>query len=99
MDGSSTVPNDAKVMAGIMRSMGVEQWEPRVINQYLEFMYRTLAGSAGNVGRLPRAIDGWLVGYVSEVLQDAQFYSENAEKVRFPPGALAEVALDVLCAA
>ena len=41
MDGSNTVPNDAKVMAGIMRSMGVEQWEPRVINQYLEFMYRT----------------------------------------------------------
>ena len=33
--------NDAKVMAGIMRSMGVEQWEPRVINQYLEIMYRT----------------------------------------------------------
>jgi transcription initiation factor TFIID subunit 9B len=34
------VPRDAKLIAHILESMGVEEYEPRVINQLLEFMHR-----------------------------------------------------------
>ncbi|KAK3262899.1 hypothetical protein CYMTET_28271 [Cymbomonas tetramitiformis] len=37
---SSEVPRDIKVIENILRSMGVQQWEPRVLNQLLEYMYR-----------------------------------------------------------
>jgi hypothetical protein len=32
------VPMDAKIVALLLKSMGVEDYEPRVINQLLEFM-------------------------------------------------------------
>lgn len=32
-------PKDAHVMASILRDMGIMDWEPRVINQLLEFAY------------------------------------------------------------
>ena len=38
-DLAKSVPKDAEVMAGILRDMGVMDWEPRVINQLLEFSY------------------------------------------------------------
>lgn len=34
------LPRDAKVVAGILSSMGVDDYEPRVLNQLLEFIYR-----------------------------------------------------------
>lgn len=34
------LPQDAKAIIEILRSMGVENYEPRVVNQLLEFMYR-----------------------------------------------------------
>jgi len=37
---SDDVPNDAKQMALLLTTMGIKQWEPRVINQLLEFMHR-----------------------------------------------------------
>lgn len=37
---SSHTPRDAKVMAAILKDAGVEEYEPRVINQMLEFSYR-----------------------------------------------------------
>eukprot|EP00002_Diphylleia_rotans_P012750 TRINITY_DN2491_c0_g1_i2.p1 TRINITY_DN2491_c0_g1~~TRINITY_DN2491_c0_g1_i2.p1 ORF type:complete len:168 (+),score=41.05 TRINITY_DN2491_c0_g1_i2:51-554(+) len=55
---ASDLPRDAKVMAHILQSMGVEDYEPRVIHQLIEFMYR----------------------YLSEVFQDAQVYSQHANK-------------------
>jgi len=33
------VPRDAQVVAALLKSMGVQEWEPRVINQLMEFMY------------------------------------------------------------
>jgi len=36
---SATIPKDAHVMASILRDMGITEWEPRVINQLLEFGY------------------------------------------------------------
>jgi hypothetical protein len=34
------VPKDAQVIMSIMKDMGIEEYEPRVINQLLEFTYR-----------------------------------------------------------
>lgn len=33
-------PRDAQVMAAILKDMGVTDFEPRLINQMLEFTYR-----------------------------------------------------------
>jgi hypothetical protein len=38
---SDELPRDAKVMALILKSMGVDEFEPKVIHQMLEFMNRT----------------------------------------------------------
>lgn len=35
-----TVPKDAQVMMQILKDMGITEYEPRVINQMLEFTYR-----------------------------------------------------------
>jgi transcription initiation factor TFIID subunit 9B len=35
-----SLPKDALVIMSIMRDMGIEEYEPRVINQLLEFTYR-----------------------------------------------------------
>jgi transcription initiation factor TFIID subunit 9B len=34
------VPKDAQVIMSIMKDMGINEYEPRVINQLLEFTYR-----------------------------------------------------------
>ena len=39
MAASKSTPRDAQVMAAIMKDMGVSEYEPRVINQMLEFAY------------------------------------------------------------
>eukprot|EP01130_Rhizamoeba_saxonica_P019307 TRINITY_DN9944_c0_g1_i1.p1 TRINITY_DN9944_c0_g1~~TRINITY_DN9944_c0_g1_i1.p1 ORF type:complete len:146 (+),score=36.14 TRINITY_DN9944_c0_g1_i1:45-482(+) len=36
----SDVPDDAKRIVLLLKSMGVDHWEPRVINQLLEFMHK-----------------------------------------------------------
>eukprot|EP00164_Ancoracysta_twista_P007421 GFYU01010533.1.p1 GENE.GFYU01010533.1~~GFYU01010533.1.p1 ORF type:complete len:218 (-),score=35.44 GFYU01010533.1:411-1064(-) len=56
--GADVQPLDAMLVTKILKSMGVEEYEPRVINQLLEFMYR----------------------YVTDVLQDANVYSDHAGK-------------------
>ena len=38
-DLAKAMPKDAQVMASILRDMGILEWEPRVINQLLEFSY------------------------------------------------------------
>jgi len=47
MEGKNTnsletkdVPRDAKAIAAILKSMGVEDFEPRVVNMLMEFMHR-----------------------------------------------------------
>jgi len=35
------IPRDAAVVINVLRSMGVEEWEPRVVNQLMEFVHRT----------------------------------------------------------
>mmetsp|Transcript_39974 Transcript_39974/g.64852 ORF Transcript_39974/g.64852 Transcript_39974/m.64852 type:complete len:174 (+) Transcript_39974:130-651(+) len=37
------LPRDARVVSQILRSMGVEEADPRIINQFLDFMHRYVA--------------------------------------------------------
>lgn len=34
------IPKDAQVIMSIMKELGISEYEPRVINQLLEFTYR-----------------------------------------------------------
>ena len=40
MAAQKNIPKDAQVMMAILKEMGVTEYEPRVINQMLEFSYR-----------------------------------------------------------
>lgn len=40
---STEMPQEAKIVALILQSMGVEEYEPNVIHQFLEFMHRYVA--------------------------------------------------------
>ncbi|XP_078736315.1 transcription initiation factor TFIID subunit 9-like [Lampetra fluviatilis] len=44
MAAPKSTPKDAQVMAAILKDMGVTEYEPRVINQMLEFTYRYVTG-------------------------------------------------------
>lgn len=38
--GEQDMPRDAKIVKSLLKSMGVEEYEPRVIHQFLELWYR-----------------------------------------------------------
>ena len=38
-----TMPKDARVMVSILKDMGIMDFEPRVVNQLLEFSYRYIS--------------------------------------------------------
>ncbi|EFJ17223.1 hypothetical protein SELMODRAFT_68945, partial [Selaginella moellendorffii] len=42
------IPRDARVVRSIMRSMGVAEYEPRVVNQFLDMWYRYVAEVLGD---------------------------------------------------
>lgn len=44
MAAAKSTPKDALVMNAILKDMGVTNYEPRVINQMLEFVYRHITG-------------------------------------------------------
>ncbi|KAL5583648.1 hypothetical protein UlMin_016090 [Ulmus minor] len=39
-DGDEELPRDAKIVKSLLKSMGVEDYEPRVIHQFMELWYR-----------------------------------------------------------
>lgn len=39
------IPKDAQVIMSILKEMGITDYEPRVINQLLEFTYRKFYGN------------------------------------------------------
>ncbi|XWS18815.1 hypothetical protein CRYUN_Cryun32bG0077400 [Craigia yunnanensis] len=39
-EGEEDLPRDAKIVKSLLKSMGVEDYEPRVIHQFLELWYR-----------------------------------------------------------
>ena len=38
-----SMPKDGRVMVSILKDMGITEYEPRVINQLLEFSYRYIS--------------------------------------------------------
>lgn len=38
--GEEDMPRDAKIVKSLLKSMGVEEYEPRVVHQFLELWYR-----------------------------------------------------------
>ena len=41
------VSKDAQVMMAIIRNMGIEEWEPKVIQQMLEYSYKYKSNNKG----------------------------------------------------
>ncbi|KAF7135758.1 hypothetical protein RHSIM_Rhsim08G0239600 [Rhododendron simsii] len=39
-DGDEDIPRDAKIVKTLLKSMGVDEYEPRVVHQFLELWYR-----------------------------------------------------------
>lgn len=70
---SSDVPKDAKVISLLLKSINITDYEPKVINQLMEFMHRK-----------PQLIFFcnlnilFFLGYVAEVLLDAEEYKIHA---------------------
>ena len=46
VEKEKSVPKDGQVMISILKDMGINEFEPRVVNQMLEFSYRW-AGYSG----------------------------------------------------
>ncbi|KAF6162431.1 hypothetical protein GIB67_017319 [Kingdonia uniflora] len=39
-EGDEGLPRDAKIVKSLLKSMGVEEYEPRVVHQFMELWYR-----------------------------------------------------------
>ncbi|KVH96588.1 hypothetical protein Ccrd_001332 [Cynara cardunculus var. scolymus] len=54
-DGEEDLPRDAKIVKTLLKSMGVENYEPRVVHQFLELWYRyvVLLELARNRNKIP----------------------------------------------
>lgn len=48
MGEDDDLPRDAKLVRSIMRSMGVQHHEPRVVNQFLDLWYRYVVDVLGD---------------------------------------------------
>ena len=59
-------------MVAILKDMGINDFEPRVINQMLEFSYRCSLSLTSSLILKPR--------YVTGILEDARVYSSHARK-------------------
>ena len=53
--GSKSIPKEAQIMAAILKDMGVNEYEPRVLNQMMEFSYRKYMFYIGQWLRIPVA--------------------------------------------
>ncbi|KAJ7420452.1 Transcription initiation factor TFIID subunit 9 [Willisornis vidua] len=85
MASPKSAPKDAQVMAQILKDMGITEYEPRVINQMLEFAYKGAVTLQAEPCWQCQAWQGglsWAVpsGYVTTILEDAKIYSSHAKK-------------------
>ena len=72
VEKEKVLPKDAQVMVAILKDMGINDFEPRVINQMLEFSYRY----DDQLDKYPDTCDR----YVTGILEDARVYSSHARK-------------------
>ena len=90
-DLAKTMPKDAHVMSSILKDMGIHDWEPRVVNQLLEFSYNyvtTVLDDAKNLSSHAKKknID------VEDVRLAVQMYSDQNVTSPPPRDVLLEVA-------
>ena len=71
------IPKDGQVMISILKDMGITDYEPRVINQMLEFSYRSFSRL---IALIVCMIDIDICRYVTTILEDARIYSHHAKK-------------------
>lgn len=84
------IPKDAQVIMSILKDLGVSDYEPRVINQLLEFTYRkcciNLKICTGQPASPFQSASSSIVcyilfaGYVTCILDDAKIYANHAKK-------------------
>lgn len=77
--GAFSGPRDAAVMETILKEMGMEDYEPNVINQMLEFSYSKFTFNLDMDGSQDLQLFP-VLGYVTNILEDAHVYSEHAQK-------------------
>lgn len=74
------IPKDAQVIMSILKELGIAEYEPRVINQLLEFTYRK-CGTSNKAMRYDLTIIlNPTLGYVTCILDDAKVYTNHAKK-------------------
>lgn len=72
------LPRDAIVMQSLLKEMGVTHYEPRVINQMLDFVYRKTFHFYGDEWNW--MVHSLISGYVTNVVEEARVYSTYAKK-------------------
>ena len=78
VEKEKSVPKDGQVMISILKDMGINEFEPRVVNQMLEFSYRW-AGYSGFLISMNECIT-LSCRYVTNVLEDSKVYSQHSGK-------------------
>lgn len=78
------IPKDAQVIMSILKELGISEYEPRVINQLLEFTYSKFWFSKSYISQFrTESLTLWLFvpsGYVTCILDDAKIYANHAKK-------------------
>lgn len=72
-----------QVMVQILKDMGITEYEPRVVNQMLEFTYRESRGCSTSTCHQMEAFRPLcflLSGYVTTIIEDAKIYATHAKK-------------------
>ena len=70
------VSKDAQVMMEIIRNMGIEEWEPKVIQQMLEYSYKY-----NSINKRSKGCDCEIIRrYVTDLVCDAKLLSQHARK-------------------
>lgn len=88
--GGAQLPRDAQLMISLLHQMNIQDWEPRVINQLLEYTFRALSPrsplplcySTPMAAHALRLACFGRAGYVSEVGADAEVYKRHAGKTQ-----------------
>eukprot|EP01052_Picozoa_sp_SAG31_P035002 SAG31_NODE_4165_length_3518_cov_5.005850_2_plen_122_part_00 len=79
------LPRDAHLIISLLQTMGISDWEPRVVNQLLEFTHRKPTAFIPDAfTMLIASLHGGnlIAGYVGELLDDAKVYSKHAGKTK-----------------
>lgn len=74
------IPKDAQVIMSILKELNITDYEPRVINQLLEFTYSKSHFIETMYHLFVYLIGIHLLGYVTCILDDAKVYANHGKK-------------------